>query len=169
VKTAFRSGYSKHDRVRRLCYLRSPRKVNHYLWVFVERQPSGSVLAVISPDRSKSVRGGVGQILILDAYVFTPLSVFPQSNLLDIGYSHPSMPPLPVARNRPVQFSGSQASNEILESLEVFIDSAIRHRLAEIAWEPRLQVASLSGNASFVPAGTYLRTLRVASVMRSSG
>jgi hypothetical protein len=66
----------KHDRVGGLQYLRSPRKVNHHLWMFVERQPAGAILAVVGPDRSKSVRGCVGQILILDAWGFTPLSVF---------------------------------------------------------------------------------------------
>jgi hypothetical protein len=64
------------------------------------------------------------------------------------------MPPFPVAKVRPVHFSGSHSSRVILDLFEVGTDSAMRHKLTVTTWLLRLQVASLSGKVRFVPAGT---------------
>ena len=41
----------------------------------------------------------------------------------------PSIPPLPVDINRPLQFSGSHNSNEMLDLFDVGMDSPTRQRL----------------------------------------
>jgi len=81
----------------------------------------------------------------------------------------PSMPPFPVARKRPDQFSGNQASKTMLEELEVLIVSAMRQRSADTVWLARLHVASLSGKAIVVPAATNWRTFSVALSMWFAG
>ena len=40
----------------------------------------------------------------------------------------PSIPPLPVDRNRPLQFSGSHISNDMLDLFDVGMDSPTRQR-----------------------------------------
>jgi hypothetical protein len=82
---------------------------------------------------------------------------------------HPSIPPFPVAKNRPDHVSGSQASNVILDSLVVRIAKAIRHKSTATTCFPRLQEAALSGNVNVVFAATYSRTLRVDPGTTSSG
>jgi hypothetical protein len=74
------------------------------------------------------------------------------------AYVQPSRPPLPVAKNRPLQIAGSHISNVMLERVEVGIERATRHRFVETTWFDRLQVGSLYGNVRFVPAGTYSST-----------
>jgi hypothetical protein len=48
-----------------------------------------------------------------------------------VSYVQPSMPPLPVAKNRPLHIAGSHSSKVMLERVDVGIDSATRHRSAE--------------------------------------
>jgi hypothetical protein len=47
------------------------------------------------------------------------------------AYVQPSTPPLPVAKNRPLQIAGSHISNVMLERVEVGIERATRHRFVE--------------------------------------
>jgi hypothetical protein len=70
-------------------------------------------------------------------------------------YLHPSMPPLPVARNRPVQTSGSQASRTMLDCSDVLTESTTRQTFASMACFARLHVISLSGRSSVAFAGRY--------------
>lgn len=79
------------------------------------------------------------------------------------------MPPLPVARNRLDQVSGSQASNVISEVFEVFTESAIRQRFVDMICLARLQVASLSVKFNVAPSGTNCSTVRVAPLTYVSG
>lgn len=79
------------------------------------------------------------------------------------------MPPLPVARKRPDQFSGSQASKVIFDRLDVCIERAIRQTLAGTSCFARLQLGTLSGKVSVVLAATYSSTFRVAFGTSFSG
>ena len=88
---------------------------------------------------------------------------------LSTKYSQPSIPPFPVAKKRPDQFSGNHASNDIFEVLDVFISSVMRQRSTDTFWLARLQLASLSGKVKLVPAVTYWRTLSFTPVVRLSG
>ena len=53
---------------------------------------------------------------------------FPRNVLHKINHLQPSIPPLPVDRNRPLQFSGSHSSNDMLDLFDVGIDSPTRQR-----------------------------------------
>jgi hypothetical protein len=82
------------------------------------------------------VGGRVCQILVLDTYD-DPLEdsqhvkcVQIMHNILEV-YVQPSTPPLPVAKNRPLQIAGSHISNVMLERVEVGIERATRHRSTE--------------------------------------
>lgn len=84
-------------------------------------------------------------------------------------HSQPSMPPLPVARNRPFQCSGNQASKTILDCMEVLIVNATRQMFTEVTWIFRLHVVSLSANVKIVLEETNWRILIVALGVILSG
>ena len=78
----------------------------------------------------------IRQILVLDT-CDEPLEGLQQAEYVQIvhrileAYVQPSRPPLPVARNRPLQLAGSHISNIMLERVEVGIERATRHRFVE--------------------------------------
>ena len=47
------------------------------------------------------------------------------------GHVQPSIPPLPVDKNRPVQRAGSHNSKVMLDRFDVGMERAMRHRSAE--------------------------------------
>lgn len=115
-------------------------------------------MAIVGRNSGKFVLRRVREILVLDAYVdsLVPLLDWVNVHVLKSKkqYSHPSMPPLPVARNRSLQSSGSHSSNDILDLFDVGMESATRHRLTVTSWLGRAHVGSLSGKARLVPAST---------------
>jgi len=72
------------------------------------------------------------------------------------------MPPLPVARNRPFQCSGNQASKTILDCMDVLIVNPMRQKSTEVTWTFRLHVVLLSVNVKVVFEETNWRILSVA-------
>jgi hypothetical protein len=80
--------------------------------------------------------GRVCQILVLDTYDDL-LEGSQQAKHVQLmhdilgAYVQPSRPPLPVAKNRPLQIAGNHISNVMLERVEVGIERATRHRSTE--------------------------------------
>lgn len=130
-------------------------------------------MPVIGSHSSKAVGYTIGDIFILDACNLALETGYSRADLSTIHVkgkgSHPSMPPLPVAKVRPVHCSGSHSSRVMLDRFDVGTDKAIRHKSTETTCEPRLHVASLSGNVRLVPAGTYWSCVLVEFQILASG
>ena len=144
--------------------VRSPSKVGDHVEILIHCDGSSAVVAIVGAYRSEAVLRRVGKVFIFDTYV--NLSVFYINHHKSSGitlasallYSHPSMPPFPVARKRPLHSAGSHSSKDKLDLLDVDIESPTRQRSTLTSWLDRLQERSLSGNVSFVPAFAYSRT-----------
>jgi hypothetical protein len=116
--------------------VRSPSKVSDDVRILIESKACSAIVTIVRPNRGKAVVSRVCQILVLDT-CDDPLEGSQQAKCVQLmhhileAYVQPSRPPLPVAKNRPLQIAGSHISNVILERVEVGIERATRHRSAE--------------------------------------
>lgn len=146
---------------------RSPSKISGNIGVLVKCDSSCAIVTVVWANRGEIVRCGICKILVFDTLINWSVLEFKrqEGQCMVVGlsqaHSHPSIPPLPLARNRPFQFSGSHISKDILDLLEGGMESPTRHRSTGTTWLDRLHVGSFSGKVRFVPAATYSRTVRL--------
>ena len=112
--------------------VRSPSKVGDHVGVMIHRDGSSAVVAIVRTNRDETVLRRVGQVFILNTYVnllvFLTITSRPAVLASALIYSHPSMPPFPVARKRPVHSAGSHSSKYMLDLLDVDIESPTRQR-----------------------------------------
>ena len=115
--------------------VRSPSKIGDHVGVMIHRNSSGAIVTIIRANGGKAVLRSVGKIFIFDTYVDSSVLSFKSEidtascSAVRKQNSHPSMPPLPVARNRSLHFSGSHSSNDRLDLFDVGIESPIRQIL----------------------------------------
>lgn len=105
-------------------HIRSPSKVNGHIKIMQHGNGRCAIVSVVRSDRGKAFGGAIGQILILDTCIHES-GVFLRAKKEDT--LHPSTPPFPVPKKRPVQSRGNQASKVMLDRFDVGMLNAIRH------------------------------------------